>query len=154
MAAAKGDIDVLLGAEIRFTSGHEDYLLLGLDEQKYFELARALPDTPEECRALTESMGGLMYHAHPFRPGLRPAAPASLSGVEVYNGNPRHDSHNDQARRFAEEHGLRMLSGSDAHQPQDVARGGILAPDWVRSSGELAHFLRETHRPRMIMDGK
>ena len=43
VAAAKGDIDVLLGAEIRFTSGHEDYLLLGLDEQKYFELARALP---------------------------------------------------------------------------------------------------------------
>ena len=154
VAAAKGDIDVLLGAEIRFTSGHEDYLLLGLDEQKYFELARALPDTPEECRALTESMGGLMYQAHPFRPGLRPAAPAALSGVEVYNGNPRHDSHNDLARRFAEEHGLRMLSGSDAHQPQDVARGGILAPDWVRSSGELARFLRETHRPHMIMDGK
>ena len=65
-----------------------------------------------------------------------------------------HDSHNDLARRFAEEHGLRMLSGSDAHQPQDVARGGILAPDWVRSSGELARFLRETHRPHMIMDGK
>ena len=76
------------------------------------------------------------------------------SGVEVFNGNPRHDSHNDLARRFAEEHGLRMLSGSDAHQPQDVARGGILAPDWVRSSGELARFLRETHRPHMIMDGK
>lgn len=151
--AAGSAMEVFLGAEYRFTSGDEDFLLLGLDEQKFFELARQLPDNPRACRELMESMDCLMYQAHPFRPGLTPAPTDALNGIEVYNGNPRHDSHNDSARLFAERHHLRMLSGSDAHQPEDVARGGILAPDWVRSSAALARFLRETPRPHMIIDG-
>lgn len=151
--AAGSKIAVYAGAEIRFTGGDEDFLILGLDEQKYFELARALPTNPRACRDLCEGMECLMYQAHPFRPGLTPASPDALSGIEVYNGNPRHDSHNDSARLFAERHRLRMLSGSDAHQLQDVGRGGIIAPDWVRSSSTLAKFLRETSRPHMIIDG-
>lgn len=147
---ARGRLNVLLGAEIRFTQGSEDYLLLGLDERKYLELARALPDSPAECHALMRRMDCLIYQAHPFRPGLRAAAPADLDGVEVYNGNPRHDSHNDLALRFAADNGLRMSSGSDAHQTPDIARGGIFAPDWVDSGAALARFLRETPRPDMI----
>ena len=151
--AAGSDIEVFLGAEIRFTSGDEDYLLLGLDEQKYFEVARQLPDSPEACHELMTSLDCLIYQAHPFRPGLTPASPDALDGIEVYNGNPRHDSHNDAARLFAERHHLKMLSGSDAHRPEDIARGGILTPDWVRSSSALVRFLRETPRPHMIIDG-
>ena len=152
VAAAKGDIDVLLGAEIRFTSGHEDYLLLGLDEQKYFELARALPDSPEECRALTESMGGLMYQAHPFRPGLRPAAPAALSGVEVYNGSTSHDSRNDIALMWAERHGLIKTSGSDSHNVElGLISGGIVTDEPIRTNSELLDILR-TGRYTMLGD--
>ena len=151
--SAGSDIEVFLGAEIRFTSGDEDYLLIGLDEQKYFELARQLPDDPKSCRELMKSLDCLIYQAHPFRPGLTPASPDALDGIEVYNGNPRHDSHNDAARLFAERHHLKMLSGSDSHRPEDVARGGILTPDWVRSSSALVRFLRETPRPHMIIDG-
>ena len=35
---------------------------------------------------------------------------------------------------YAQQHGLRMLCGSDAHQTMDVGRGGILVPDWVNSA--------------------
>lgn len=147
---ARGRLNVLLGAEIRFTCGHEDYLLLGLDESKYRELAHVLPDSPTACHALMRRLDCLVYQAHPFRPGLRTADPSCLDGVEVYNGNPRHDSHNDMARRFAVDNGLRMSSGSDAHQPQDIARGGIYVPDWVDSGAALARFLRATPRPDMI----
>ena len=133
---ARGRIGVLLGAEIRFTQGNEDYLLLGLDERKYMELARELPDSPAACHALMQR--------------LRTADPGCLDGVEVFNGNPRHDSHNELAMRFALDNGLRMSSGSDAHQPTDIARGGIIAPDWVDSSAALVRFLRDTPRPEMI----
>ena len=147
---ARGRIGVLLGAEIRFTQGNEDYLLLGLDERKYMELARELPDSPAACHALMQRLDCLMYQAHPFRPGLRTADPGCLDGVEVFNGNPRHDSHNELAMRFALDNGLRMSSGSDAHQPTDIARGGIIAPDWVDYSAALVRFLRDTPRPEMI----
>ncbi|MGI6183486.1 MAG: PHP domain-containing protein [Candidatus Fimadaptatus sp.] len=152
--AAGSDMRVLLGAEIRFPGGDEDYLLFGLDEQKYFELMRALPRDLATCRELAGGLGLLIYQAHPFRPGLKPAPEALLDGVEVYNGNPRHDSHNHSAHAFAVRSHLRMLSGSDAHQLSDVARGGILAPEWVRTSAELVHFLRDTHQPHMIEDGQ
>ena len=95
-------------------------------------------------------MDCLIYQAHPFRPGLRAASPADLDGVEVYNGNPRHNSHNELALRFALDSGLAMSSGSDAHQIEDIARGGIYAPDWVSDGESLARFLRMTHSPDMI----
>jgi hypothetical protein len=42
----------------------------------------------------------------PFPEYCRPANPAFLDGVEVFNGNPRHDSRNHLAAAFAEENGL------------------------------------------------
>ena len=46
----------------------------------------------------------------------------------MFNGNPRHDSHNALTLAFAEAHPrLIRTSGSDFHQPQDLARGGIVA---------------------------
>lgn len=153
LEAADGRIGVFMGAEIRFTGGSEDFLLFGLDVERYFELARRLPDSVQACHELMGSMGGLIYQAHPYRPGLTPAPARFLNGVEVYNGNPRHNSHNDDARRYAEINHLHMLSGSDAHQVPDIARGGILMPDWVRSNAELVRYLRETPVPDMIVDG-
>ena len=49
--------------------------------------------------------------------------------MEVYNGNPRHNSHNDRALEYAEKYVLRQLSGSDFHHPEDLARGGVILPE-------------------------
>ena len=129
------------------------FLLVGLNAEKYLAIARAMPRTPGACRALAENMGVLLYQAHPYRKGQHPAAPSDLSGVEVLNAHPRHDSHNDLALAYAQQHGLRMLCGSDAHQTMDVGRGGILAPDWVNNAEDLAAYLRDTPRPQFWVNG-
>ena len=73
--------------------------------------------------------------------------------MEVLNAHPRHDSHNDLALAYAQQHGLRMLCGSDAHQTMDAGRGGILAPDWVNNAEDLAAYLRDTPRPQFLFSG-
>ena len=68
--------------------------------------------------------------------------PALLDGVEIYNGNKRHDSHNDEAEAFCRENGLIGLSGSDFHEWEDLARGGLALEEAVFSVAELLRLLR------------
>ena len=58
--------------------------------------------------------------AHPFRTGLTREDPALLDGVEVFNGNARHDSHNDDALRFARENGLLFFPAPIITRPRTV----------------------------------
>ena len=85
----------------------------------------------------------LIFQAHPFRPGVTPVAPGLIDGIEVYNGNPRHNSHNDRALAFAKKHNLLKISGSDFHRINDVGRGGIILPGKISSSQELVSFFKE-----------
>ena len=80
---AGSDMRAMLGAEIRFPGGDEDYLLFSLEEQKYFELVHAPPRDLAACRALADWLGLMIYPAHPLRLGLKPAPEALLDGVEV-----------------------------------------------------------------------
>jgi len=66
-----------------------------------------------------------------------------IDGVEIYNGNPRHNSSNHLALEYARKNGLKMLSGSDFHQVQDAARGGIIVDERIRPGG-FAHRIMES----------
>jgi predicted metal-dependent phosphoesterase TrpH len=66
-----------------------------------------------------------------------------LDGVEVFNGNPRADSQNGLALSYAKEHGLLQNSGSDAHRPEDVGRGGLLTKERIADLSMLKTVLRE-----------
>lgn len=119
-------LDVLLGMEIRFSENPNDYLVYGFDEdflRKYKKLYKLNLKT---FRELTVDKGIIIIQAHPFRPDMVPAPPSLIDGVEAYNGNPRHTSSNHLAVQYARDNGLKMLSGSDFHQPHDAARGGII----------------------------
>ena len=65
-----------------------------------------------------------------------------MDGVEVINAHPRHDSHNDRAKEYAEEFGLIQLAGSDCHQTPDIARSGILSDTLPADTFELAALTR------------
>ena len=154
-AKAEGEkwgLHVLLGAEARLVSGDEDFLIFGLEEEHIAPLMVLLDGRPDiyGLSARMHEWGMLVVQAHPCRPGLRKAPPEALDGVEVYNGNPRHNSHNELALAFAEENGLLMTSGSDAHEFMDVARGGVISPAEILDNAQLLAFLRASGQPKRI----
>jgi hypothetical protein len=67
--------------------------------------------------------------------------PSPLFGIEVRNGGT--DAfRNDMARIFAEHYGKAMLSGSDFHKEQHLARGGIECNRQIKTPTDLSALLR------------
>lgn len=146
---AAGDllgIAVLFGLEARLPdyTGDNDYLIFGVEPSFVLEnpeLYRLdLPGLHELCKA----HGALLIQAHPNRLACcSPADTRYLDGLEVFNGNPRQDNHNDLTRAMANaEPRLIRTSGSDFHRPEDLARGGIDTGRSIRTSKDIAECLR------------
>lgn len=148
----KEGMDILLGAEITFIDSLNDYLVFGIDEEFLKEYPELYKINLRKFRELVKGKDILVFQAHPFRPGMKAADPLLLDGVEVYNGNPRHDSRNHLAYSFAQENRLKVISGSDFHQLQDLARGGIILPERVSSSREFVKLLKESDSIELIGD--
>ena len=72
-----------------------------------------------------------------------PADPECLHGIEIFNGNPRHDSHNDLARALAEQAGLPGTAGSDFHQVQDLDSCCVGFEKLPGDGQELAEVIRQ-----------
>ena len=140
-------MNVLMGAEMRFaTTGCEDFLVFGMKEE-YAEDMMAVLDADagiEKLYAAAHERGMLVVQAHPFRPGLVAQEHRYLDGVEVYNGHPHHNSHNDLALEYGLAGGADFLrtSGSDAHETDELARGGIIVPGEITTNDELLAFLK------------
>lgn len=128
-------MDILLGMEMRFTENANDYLVYGFDEAFLREHERLYTLGLKAFRELTADKGIIIIQAHPFRPQMIPADPSLIDGVETCNGNPRHNSSNHLAVQYACDNKLKMLSGSDFHQPQDAARGGIIVGERINPNG-------------------
>lgn len=134
-------VDVLLGAEIRLTNSLNDYLLFGLNENFLYKHPHFYKLTIEELYDLTSASGILIFQAHPFRPNLSRENPRYIDGVEVVNGNIRHNSHNDLALAFAQENDLAISAGSDCHEIYDVGKSGIITSSRISSEDELKAIL-------------
>ena len=142
-AGKKYGLDVILGIELTFPENSNDYLIYGIDEQFLKENKELYRLGLEGFRRLTADRGILIFQAHPFRPYMISASPDLIDGVEVYNGNIRHDSRNELALGYALENRLKMSSGSDAHRIGDQARGGIILPHRISNSKELVQAFNE-----------
>ena len=68
--------------------------------------------------------------------------PGKLFGIEVHNGNPRHDSRNDIAHAWADKFNMHKISGSDFHQTEDVGRGGLILNRTANNNKEFIDILR------------
>ncbi len=138
LALAEGiklGIDIHLGMEIRFEENSNDYLVYGIDEEFLRKHENLYALTLKQFRELTAGRGIVIIQAHPFRPEMVPALQTLIDGVEVYNANPRHDSSNHLALKYAQDNNLIGLSGSDFHRPQDAFRGGILTNEVIPENG-------------------
>ena len=136
-------MDILLGMELRFDENANDYLIYGFDEDFLKSNKKLYRLGLKNFRKLTAGSGIVVVQAHPFRPNMVTAAPELIDGVEVYNGNPRHDSSNDLALGFARDNKLKMLSGSDFHRYGDEARGGIIVRERIKPGGFAGVILED-----------
>ncbi|MBQ3086111.1 MAG: PHP domain-containing protein [Clostridia bacterium] len=134
---------VLLGAEICFPENENDYLLFGITEDFLYTHPYINRLTLSEFSAIAKRNGVLIVQAHPMRNDMTIMNPNYLDGYEVYNGNKRHNSRNNLADQMAEMNGKIKTSGSDFHQLEDLARGGIYFNTQITSEQQLVLALQE-----------
>lgn len=138
----KAGITVLNGYELRFDGSDSDYLVYGMDDETATHCYELFSMSPHRFSELAKEKGFLFYQAHPFRNNMKITDPAYLFGIEIKNGNPRHDSRNDIAKMWAEKFQLKMIAGSDCHQREDVGVTGILTDGRIGNEEELLSVLR------------
>ena len=143
--AAAGRINVFLGMELRFktSEGENDYLVYGITEEFLHEHPELLNLNIKKFYKLAQENGFLVFQAHPFRVGMKVTNPKYLDGVEIFNGNPRHNSSNDIAEAWAKKYDLMVTSGSDFHEYEDLARGGIWFNKEITDNNTLVEELKK-----------
>jgi predicted metal-dependent phosphoesterase TrpH len=146
---SRNSFDVILGMEIRYPENDNDYLVFGIDEEFLRENPYPYQSTPQDFYKKHGSKL-IIIQAHPFRDGCYPVAAHFLHGVEIHNGNPRHDSKNDNAAALAKENPrLLQTCGSDTHRDGDAGRAAILFDKRIKDSYEL---LTELVRNKYVME--
>lgn len=144
-AKAAGDrigFPVLLGAEANLPGSPNDYLLYGITEEFILQHPSLYEMTLPELYTLCREHDILLLQAHPYRTYCTPADPAYLDGAESYNGNPRHNNQNELAEKWTQKHHMIQSSGSDFHELEDVAKGGIETNIPVTDTHTLYQVLR------------
>lgn len=137
------DFTVLHGTEIRFKGHSNDYLVFGADKQFFYDHPDITESSLENFRKVIDEYEGIMiFHAHPFRNGMTVVNPYLLDGIEVYNGNASHNSRNSLAYEWARLHGLKMISGSDCHEPFRSTPGGVYFEDRPTDEKMLVEMLK------------
>lgn len=135
-------LTVLLGLELRFAGSDNDYLVYGATPE-LLEAHPALYELdPAAFSAFARENGLWWAQAHPFRPGLTRCPAGYLDGLEIFNGNRRHNSHNDLAAAYAAENGLTAIAGSDYHELEDLTGAGVRFASEVRDNASLLAALR------------
>ena len=137
-AAAKqeGDrlgVNVLFGAEIRFTGEYNHYLVYGITKEFLIKHPDIYNYDLEKFFKISRENGVFIVQAHPYRDGRNYPTPNFVDGVEVYNSNPRHEDYNEKAELLAKEYNLYGVSGSDAHRDKDVAKSGIITKNEIKT---------------------
>ena len=146
--AANGKIKVFLGMEIRFyfpeDANMNDYLVYGVTEKFLYDNVDIDRMRIHEFSELVHKNGMAIFQAHPFRCGMTVTNPKYLDGIEVYNGCPRHNSYNSIANMWADENSLLKTSGSDYHEHEDTARGGLIFDREIIDNKDLVKALLGT----------
>lgn len=139
---AMAPFPVIVGEEIRTTEGE----ITGL-----FLRERIPPRlSPEETIAAIREQGGIVCVPHPFD-GVRTSAMGrrtllriidQVDALEVFNARILFPHENTAARKAAQEYGLAMVAGSDAHVPSEIGRGYVV----IEPYEDPASFLASLHR--------
>ncbi|MDX1745167.1 MAG: PHP domain-containing protein [Halobacteriales archaeon] len=138
------------GMEVTSDAGH--VLALGITQI----VPAGLPF--RETLSAIRDRGGIAIVPHPFQSSrsgvaanIRRSDLARADAIEVYNSRLLTGRGNRQARRFAEEHGLPMTAGSDAHISEMVGQAVTQIETDERSVEAILTAIREGNT---IVDGR
>ena len=142
-AAPEYGIRIFRAAELRFDESENDYLFYGWPDEILADPEPVFSMGLKAFHELSRKSNAVLIQAHPFRAPSLPADISCLDGVEIFNGHPRHNSHNELAQSLLRAHPeLIGTSGSDCHRSMDIARGGIVVDHMPKDERELADILR------------
>ena len=140
-AGERKGITVLCGAEVRFDNTINDYLIYGLEENDFYELPllNKLKDVQELVDVLPDY--ALVVQAHPFRNNMTVCDPTPIFGIEAYNGG-NDEFRNKLAKIYALHYKKSLVSGSDFHDINRLAKGGIATENKICTSKDLIKVLQ------------
>ncbi len=141
-AAEPEGIQVYYGAELRFAESCNDYLLYGFPQDLLKNPREICAMGIAEFISLSRQIGALLIQAHPYRLPCVPVEPGLVDGIEITNRCPTHENYNERAARYAQEHGLLAIGGSDFHGAHTPPIGGIAADQLPQDSFALAALIR------------
>ncbi len=137
----KQGISIVLGAEIRFSENHNDYLLYGIDENDLRKAEKLLDVGIDNFYREFKNEKNLIIQAHPFRE-MNLANPESLDGIEVFNMHPGHNSKVAAAAKYAKENNFIITGGTDFHHLGHQGMCFIKTKEKPRDSFDLARIIK------------
>lgn len=139
---AEYGIKVMLGIEIRLEPNDEDFLIYGVDETFLFQNPKLCFMKQKEIYDLCHLHGAVFYQAHPFREPCLPQNPAFLDGME-YNQRPNSGNNNEKLEKWLKDYpALKLISGSDCHNLEQIGFGGIIVKETVAGIKELVEIMK------------
>ncbi len=135
------DFTVLFGMELRHYATGADYLIYGVEPEWLREQGNLMALWEKSMYRLMHEAGFLVFQAHPFRWYIRRCNPNYIDGIEVYNGKCDAKT-NFKALQWALKTGKLVSSGSDFHQPEQLARGGIITTEPIKTNADLLRILK------------
>ena len=139
---ADENFTVLLGMEIRYYATANDYLVYGVTEDFLRNSGNLMKIYPKKFYKLAKENGMIVVQAHPFRKLMIRTNPDYLDGAEIHNGKADIES-NLKSAQWAEENNMAIrVSGSDFHRPKNLANGGIITNEPIKTNEDLLRILR------------
>lgn len=142
-AGERYSLNVILGAEIRFSENWNDYLVYGIDTN-FFENAYEYLNAG--ICAFSKDFRGediVLLQAHPFRDGMERTDIKYLDGIEVFNMHPGHNSRIAMAAQYAKSCGCIAIAGSDCHDYGCEGLCAILTKERLKDSHDVAKALKQ-----------
>ncbi len=135
-------LKVLFGVEYRFSDTNNDYLVFGLKENFVIENPDVYKLTLKQFREKFKDENFILIQAHPMRDGQKRVDVSLLDGMEVVNGNPRHEARNDQVRKYAKENNLIMTGASDYHRTTDLCLACMDFDNEINTEDDLVREIK------------
>lgn len=136
-------LNIVLGAELRFSENINDYLIYGISEDDMYTINSLLDSGIDNFYKKFKNDRNVILQAHPFRDGMELANPKSVDGVEVFNMHPGHNSRIAFAAKYAREHNMLISAGTDFHHFGHEGMCSIMTQQPIKTSYDAADVLKK-----------